>query len=94
MVRIWRVADGVPVSGFASPDGWVRAVGADERGRRVAVGSRPGDIRVRDLDEERLVAHLQGHTRILMLGFTSGTGGTVSSAADGTVRSWSLPGQE
>jgi WD40 repeat protein len=95
MVRIWQVADGSPVGEFTNPDGWVRAVSADEHGRRVAIGSGPGDIRVRDLDEDKFIAHFQGHTgRILMLGFTPGAGPLVSSAADGTVRSWSLPGRE
>ncbi len=93
-VRLWRISADAQVGEFASPSGWVRAVTLDGPGARVAVGSGPGDIYIRDLTEHRFVAHLFGHSgRVLMLGFGPDADRLVSAAADGTIRSWSLPEQ-
>lgn len=50
-----------------------------------------GDVYIRDLTEDRFVAHLFGHSgRVLMLGFGPDADRLVFAAADGTIRSWRL----
>jgi WD40 repeat protein len=94
-VRVWRAADGEFISRFTCPTGWARAVTLDDQGTLAAVGAGTGDIVVRDLTSDRFTAQLSGHSgRILMVAFTGDSDRLVSAAADGTVRLWSLAGQQ
>lgn len=92
LARVWSLADGEPLADHTNPSGWVRTVALDATGSRLAVGSGPGDITVVDVGSGEVIGELAGHNgRILMLSLGADT--LVSSAADGTVRLWSLEDQ-
>jgi WD40 repeat protein len=95
VARLWRLPDGEQVTEFAHGASWVRAVALDPSGARVALGCGPGDIYVHGISSNGEDAELHGHTgRVLMAGFTAEPDVLVSAAADGTVRTWSLPEQK
>lgn len=92
--RVWDVATGSSISARTSGTNWVRSVTLDRTGTRTASGLGSGDITVGALDDDGAATHLFGHTgRILAMEFVGG-GRLVSAAADGTIRLWSITGQE
>ncbi|MFI0445137.1 NB-ARC domain-containing protein [Actinomadura sp. 6N118] len=92
--RIWHVPDGRQIGEVTHTTSWIRTVAISADGMQVAVGCGPGDIYVHDLAKGQTEAQLLGHSgRVLMLGFAADQGHLISAAADGTVRSWSVPEQ-
>jgi WD40 repeat protein/transcriptional regulator with XRE-family HTH domain len=93
LARLWRLPGGDLAGEFTHGASWVRSVAIDDS--RVALGCGPGVIYVHDITRGQVMAELHGHNgRVLMLGFCADPDALVSAAADGTVRLWSLSGQE
>ena len=91
--RSWDPATGEQTSEFRSSAGWIRTVGVDEAGARIAVGLGSGDVSVHHVTRGGPPLHLLGHGgRVLAAAFVADNE-LVTAAADGTVRLWSLEAQ-
>ncbi|MFI2486869.1 NB-ARC domain-containing protein [Promicromonospora kroppenstedtii] len=93
VVRTWALSTGEERTDLPVP-GWARTVTFDRSGSRLAVGAGNGDVYIHQLGAAEAETVLRGHRgRVLMLGFAEDGSWLASTAADGTVRRWSLDGE-
>jgi WD40 repeat protein len=88
-VRTWNLADGTQAGALPGRTGQVRAVAADQDGRRVAAAWAEAVVSV--WEGNRLLWELTGHAgAVLTVAFGPRPGLLVSAGDDETVRTWDL----
>ncbi|MCK5800757.1 MAG: WD40 repeat domain-containing protein, partial [Deltaproteobacteria bacterium] len=90
-VRLWDAR--TKKESFAFPnntaDFW--NIAFDATGKRLAAACRDHRIYLFDIDKRKLLRHLVGHSAPVMDVFFKRDGTLLSTSADGTLRSWSIP---
>jgi WD40 repeat protein len=90
-VRLWDLATGTQKQSIAC-GALAPEVAFSPNGRLLAIGLENGEILFRDVNSNRELARLRGHSlRVADLTFTPGGRSLVSASNDGTIRLWDLP---
>jgi WD40 repeat protein len=90
-VKVFDVASGQPVLNFQEPKDTVFAVAFSPDGKLLAAGGADNVVRLWNVDENKLVAELRGHTNwVHGLSFSADGKFLVTSSADRSARVWEV----